>query len=89
MCDLQAIGAPSIFKLIRNAAALARMCPTLDLSCEENTSYRCFFSAEQKKARAEGRKCHAKTIMNTDAGEAQTCTLIMCRLGKAHIQKDI
>jgi hypothetical protein len=34
--DLDAIGAPSIFKLIRDAAALARMFPTLDLSYEEN-----------------------------------------------------
>ena len=34
MCDLEAIGAPSIFKLIRSAAALARMLSTLDLSWE-------------------------------------------------------
>ena len=32
MCDLEAIGAPSIFKLMRSAAALARVCPTSDLS---------------------------------------------------------
>jgi len=31
--DLEAIGATSIFRLIRNAAALARMFPTFDLSC--------------------------------------------------------
>ena len=36
MCDLEAIGAPSMLRLIRSAAALARMWPTLDLSCEEN-----------------------------------------------------
>ncbi len=36
MCDLEAIGAPSIFRLIRKGAAFARMFPTLDLSCEEN-----------------------------------------------------
>ena len=40
MCDLEAIGAPSIFKLIRRAAALARTCPTFDLSCEENAARR-------------------------------------------------
>jgi hypothetical protein len=33
VCDLETIGAPSKFRLIRRAAAL---CPTLDLSCEEN-----------------------------------------------------
>ena len=35
MCDLEAIGAQSIFKLINKAAALTRMLPTLALSCEE------------------------------------------------------
>ena len=29
-CDLEAIGTPTIFKLIRSAAALARMLPTFD-----------------------------------------------------------
>ena len=38
MCDLEDIGAPSIFKLTLNAAALARMFPTLDLICEENAA---------------------------------------------------
>ena len=32
MCDLEAIGALSIFKLMRNVAALAKMCPNFDLS---------------------------------------------------------
>jgi hypothetical protein len=36
----EAIGASSIFKTIRSAAALARMLPTLDLSCEENAARR-------------------------------------------------
>ncbi len=40
MCDLKATGAPSIFKLIRKAAALARMVPTLALSCEEDIARR-------------------------------------------------
>ena len=31
VCELEAIGAPSIFKVIHKAAALARMLPTLDL----------------------------------------------------------
>ncbi len=35
MCDLEGIGIPSIFNFIRSVAALARMLPTLDLSCEE------------------------------------------------------
>ena len=40
-CDLDAsvchdTGAASIFSVIRSAAALARMLPTFDLSCEEN-----------------------------------------------------
>jgi hypothetical protein len=39
-CDLEAIGAPSIFKLIRKAAALARMFPTFDRSCEKNAARR-------------------------------------------------
>ncbi len=37
MCDLEDIGATSIFNVIRSDVALARMLPTLDLSCEENT----------------------------------------------------
>ena len=32
MCDLEAIGAPSIFRLLCSAAALARILPTLLLS---------------------------------------------------------
>ncbi len=36
MCDLDATGAPSTFRVILSPAALARMLPTLDLSCEEN-----------------------------------------------------
>ena len=40
MCDLDATGAPSILRLIRRAAALARMLPILDLSCEENAARR-------------------------------------------------
>ena len=31
---------PSIFKIIRSPEALARMLPTLDLSCEENAARR-------------------------------------------------
>ncbi len=40
-CDLEAIGVPSIFKLIRKAVALARMLPTLALNC-----LFCLFPAE-------------------------------------------
>ncbi len=36
----ETIGDPSIFKLIRKVAALARMLPTFDLSCEENATRR-------------------------------------------------
>ena len=35
VCDLEAIGAPSIINVIRSAAALSRMSPNLDLICEE------------------------------------------------------
>ena len=35
MCDLDATGAPLIFKTIRSAAAIARMLPTFDLNCDE------------------------------------------------------
>ena len=34
------MGVPSIFKLIRSVVVLARMLPTLDLNCEENTDIR-------------------------------------------------
>ncbi len=37
-CDLEAIGTPSIFKLIRSVGVLVRMLSTSDLSCEENTT---------------------------------------------------
>ena len=40
VCVLDVIGAPSIFRLTRKAAALARMSPTFALSCEENTTHR-------------------------------------------------
>ena len=35
-CDLEGIGIPSIFKLIRKGEVLVRMVSTLDLSCDEN-----------------------------------------------------
>ena len=38
MYDRDVKGARSIFKVIRSAAALARMLPILDLSCEENAT---------------------------------------------------
>ncbi len=34
MCDQEAIGAPSTFSIIRSAATLVRMWPTLLLICE-------------------------------------------------------
>ena len=40
MCDLDAVGAPSILRLIRSVASLERMLPILDLSCEENAARR-------------------------------------------------
>ena len=36
MCDLEDIGVTFILRLIRSAATLVRILPTLDLSCEEN-----------------------------------------------------
>ena len=38
VCVLEVIGAPSIFKLIRKAAALVRVLPTFALSLEENAA---------------------------------------------------
>jgi hypothetical protein len=38
VCNVEAIGVQSIFKTIRSGSALARMLPTSDLSCEENTT---------------------------------------------------
>ena len=40
VCDLEAIGDPSIFNTIRSATTLVRMLPTLDLRCEENVERR-------------------------------------------------
>ena len=37
MCERDVIGAPSIFKFTRIAAALARVVPILDLSCARKT----------------------------------------------------
>ena len=39
-CVLEVIGAPSRLRLIRKTAALARVLPTFDLSCEENAARR-------------------------------------------------
>jgi hypothetical protein len=39
VCDLEVIGAPSILRVIHNAAALARMLPTFDLRCEEKDAH--------------------------------------------------
>ena len=47
VCDLEAIGVPSIFNIIRSAAALTRMLPTLNLSCEEKA----LFIKKEKAAR--------------------------------------
>jgi hypothetical protein len=38
VCVLEVIGAPSIFKLIRKAAALTRVLPTFAFSCAENAA---------------------------------------------------
>jgi hypothetical protein len=35
-CDLESIGVPSIFRIIRSDTVKTRMLPTLDLRCEEN-----------------------------------------------------
>ncbi len=52
--DLEAIGAPSMLRLIRSAAALARMWSTLDLSCERPRE--CVNKDERKKKRGEKEK---------------------------------
>ena len=38
VCEIEAIGAPSIFRFIRIAAALARVLPIFDLSCERKAA---------------------------------------------------
>ena len=48
MSDLEAMGAPSILRLIRSAAALARIMPTLDLSCEENIARRRWYCSSDQ-----------------------------------------
>ena len=40
VCDLEAIGSPSIFNVIHSAVVLVRMLTTLDLSCEEKAARR-------------------------------------------------
>ena len=40
VCDLEAIGASSLFRLIRRDAVWVRMCPTFNLSREENAARR-------------------------------------------------
>ena len=40
MCDLDGIGVPSIFNVIRSVSALETMFPILDLICEKNTARR-------------------------------------------------
>ena len=54
MCDLESIGAPSIFKLIHSVAALARILPILELSCEENAARRKCALAELLKLQESG-----------------------------------
>jgi hypothetical protein len=39
-CELESIGSPSIFKLMRKVVVLARMFPTLALSCEKKDARR-------------------------------------------------
>ena len=39
MCDLEAIGDPSILRVIRNVADFVRILSTFDLRCEENDTH--------------------------------------------------
>ncbi len=39
LCDRDGKGATSIFNVIRSASVLGRMFSTLDLNCEENTTW--------------------------------------------------
>jgi len=50
VCDLEAIGALSMFRLIREATTLSRMLLTLDLSCEENV-FATYFAIIQMRIR--------------------------------------
>ena len=62
MCDLEAIVAPSIFELTLKAAALARMLPTLALSCEENAARR-KWKSPLEVAQAELLKAHVRRVV--------------------------
>ena len=46
-----------------------------------------YFHQNEKKEKAEGRRCHAKTMMNTKADKSQSCSLVMCHFGKWSIQE--
>jgi hypothetical protein len=45
-----------MFKLIRKAAALARMWPTLDLSCKENAAAKTESKSSEMKKKKEKKK---------------------------------
>jgi hypothetical protein len=45
VCDCDTIGVSSIFKVIRSAAALARMLPTCAVSCEDTADVQSFFQS--------------------------------------------
>ena len=63
VCDPDDIDTPSILRLIRHDTTLKRKIQTK--GC-------CLFSSKKKKTRTEGRRCHVRTMMNTDTGEDQT-----------------
>ena len=86
MCDPEGTGVPSIFKTIRSAAALTRMLPILDLSCEENVTRRKWklvrvnrsyknlhsFLLQQNKKKGEGQGKYVtfSTMMHKEVSES-------------------
>ena len=71
MCVLDVIGAPSIFRLTRKDAALARVLSTITLNCEDKrlkTIKTCVYLQLNKKDESRGYKnVTLETIMSTKA----------------------
>ena len=50
--------------------------------------FECLFPAELKRAKAEGTKCHAKTMMSIKADKVIKEIPSMCRLGRTPRDKN-
>ncbi len=66
MCDRDSIGLPSIFKIIRSAAALPNMLPTYALSCER--FWVVYYESIKRKLKTKyiwGCRCYERLQPNT------------------------